>query len=254
MLTFTLQCVVTVLVLAFGALALDVGRRLRATVPFHAAGWTVSGAAFVVHGVSKGAQNVFGFLALQAGSPSPVMSRYLAWAPVFDHGRTFLMLAMCVALLALAFVRSADSRPYWRAAYGGMALGLLVGGVMGASQGELIGGVHFPAVAVWDVVELLVLMGALFALLLTNRADRHLWASQAAYALSLSLGVFWFTMLSWIDTPGVWRLPTWSVHSVRVVIHFAMLVLVVYRARAVHGGRHVPGLSESARPVAPMLG
>jgi len=246
-LTWWLQCVNTLLLLATALLCVRVGRRV---VPgYHAAGWRLAGAAFLVHALSLVVQNTFGGMALAAGSASPVSEAYLRWDPVLNHGRTFLLVGMLLALLLLAVYRRQPDQQYWRISAGLLAAGLAAGTLIGVFEGRFTEAGHYFAVAIWDGVELLLLMVALFAHLLTSRIDRALWTLLTAYGSTLALGVFWFALLTRLGTPG-WTPPLWTAQLPRLACHLVMLAAAWWRLRAALRGRRVPGMMELAsRPV-----
>lgn len=249
MLTFALQCLVTLCVLVFGCLALLVARH-PGTNAFHRAAWITAGVAFAEHGVNKGIQNVWGFAALRAGAGSPVLESYLLWMPAFNHSRTMLMVGMCLVLGALCVRRTPPDRRFWIRAGVTMLVGLLAGATLGVLEKGFAVGPHHAAVAVLDVVELLVVLATLFALLVTNRTDRHLWSGLAFYACSIALSTFWFSALSAWGTLGAWTPPVWSTHVMRLVTHLLLVGFAARRLYHVRRGVAVGGFMDARRPVA----
>jgi hypothetical protein len=247
MLTFALQLVVTACALVFGGIALDVVRRTRGGDAYYRTGWMIAGVAFAVHGIDKAAQNAWGWLALQAGSGSATMAGYLLWAPVFNHSRTFLMLGMCAALAWMCVPRVTPDRRFWVRAWAVMGIGLVAGALVGAQEGGFIPALHMSAVAKWDVVELLVLLGTLFALLLTSRADRHLWSGLTLYASSIAISTFFFTVLAAFGAPGTWTPPTWQLQSIRAVLHLLLVAFALRRWVLARRNAPATGLIDSPR-------
>jgi len=252
-LTFKLQCVNNVVLLGSALLCLRAGL-LALPNPYHRAAWRLTGAGFLVHALDLAVQHAFGGVALAAGSKSAAMNAYLEWFPVFNHGRTFLIVGLLLGLLLLAAYRREPDARFWRVAAALMAVGFVVGTVLGVAEGRFTNGGHYSAVSVWDMIELLLLMATLFTLLLTSRADRALWGLLSAYGLSLALGVFSFTLLSQIGVMDAWHPPPWTLQAERMVCHLMMVGFATWRVAAAKRGRKVPAMLEhSARPV-PTIG
>lgn len=260
-LAFLLQCGVAGLILAFAVLALAVARRMEpgAGGGFHRPAWALTGAAYLVHGVNAAAQQLWGGLALEAGRESALMASFTTAAPIFNHSRTGLLFGLYAALLWLAVRRTPPDRTFRWAAGGAVALGMAAGALVGWLEGGLGGGPlpfvrHYASVAVWDSVELGLVLAALFALLLSGRADRLLWAALSLYATSLALGALWFTMLSFLRDPAVWTPPVWSLQAMRIVFRLLMVLVAAHRLRLALRGVRVPALSDRVEARAVSLG
>jgi uncharacterized membrane protein len=239
-LTFTLQVVTAVLILATAVMALRIPAG-HGTVFFDAA-WKLTGVAFLLHAIDIVAQNAFGGMALAAGTHSGVMSAYLRVAPLFNHSRTFLLDGYFAALVVLAlYPRSPDAR-FWRVATALLVLGFSAGVGLGWGEGSLLESVHYSTVAIWDVVELMVLMVSLFIVLLRDRADRLLWLFWTGYGLSLALGIFWFSVLSQLRAEHAWTPPAWTISAQRIVFYSIMLVAAVRRGRDARAGVPARGM------------
>ena len=252
-LTFILQCVNNAFLLGSALLCLHAGR-LALPNPYHRAAWRLAGAGFLVHALDLVVQHVFGGVALTAGNESATMHAYLLWLPILNHGRTFLIVGLLLGLLLLAAYRREPDARFWRVAAALMAVGFVVGTVLGVAEGRFTNAGHYSAVSVWDMIELLLLMATLFTLLLTSRADRALWGLLSAYGLSLALGVFSFTLLSQIGVMDAWHPPPWTLQAERMVCHLMMVGFATWRVAAAKRGRKVPAMLEhSARPV-PTIG
>jgi hypothetical protein len=250
--TFVLQCVNSVLLLASALLCLSVSR-FPSPNPYHRAGWRLTGAAFLVHGVDLLVQNVFGGIALAGGAGSGAMDAYLEWMPLLNHSRTFLLDGLLLGLLLLAAYRSAPDRRFWRIAAGLLAAGFVAGTALGIAEGRFTEAGHYSAVSVWDVAELLLLMATLFAFLLTSRADRALWGLLSAYGISLALGVFSFTLLTQIGMVDSWHPPPWSVQVQRMVFHLMMVAFAAWRVGAARRGTPVSAMLERTRRPVPSI-
>jgi hypothetical protein len=243
-LTFFLQCAVTALLVTTAVLCLRIPA--GSLNPFYDASWRLTGVALLLHSSDKLLQNVFGGAAMLAGSGSPVMAAYLRAAPLFNHSRTFLLDGYFVALVVLALYPRKPDAFFWRVAAAALALGFAAGVGLGWGEGSLLESAHYTTVALWDVVELLVLMGSLFIVLLKDRADRYLWALWSAYGLSLALGIFWFMVLAQVRIAGAWVPPAWTVHAMRVMSCAIMLGSVALRLRRARAGVATRGMLEPA--------
>jgi hypothetical protein len=251
-LTFWLQWFTALELAAVAAFSLAAGRQ-RASAPWHAAAWTLNGTAFSIFAVDPRVQLAFGSAAMLAGGRSATMTAYLRWAPAFNHSRTFLMVAALVLLLTAA-TRATPSRRFAPAGIAILAGGLLLGGAAGLAEGGFLESVHYTAVAVGDVAELILLLGTLFVLLLSNRVDRYLWTLLAAYGCSLALGIFWFSLFAQIRIARSWHPAPWSLNLVWVVLYGVMLALAFRRWRVGRTGRPVYGMLGPHGPQLGMIG
>lgn len=249
-LTFLLQCINSVVLLTAAVLCLRVAAGSPSGNPFHDTAWKVVGVAFLWHAACDALQNVFGGIALRAGMTSPAMDTYKVWMPVMNHSRTFLLDGLALGLLGLALYRGLPDRRFWRGVAAVLAAGFAAGVALGMREGGFTGGGHYSAVAIWDVIELIALLSAMFGLLLTNRADRLLWAFLAAYGLRLALGIFWFTVLAQKDQPGAWHPPTWTLNALRIGLGLVMIAAALRRLHQHRRGRPVHGML--GRPIAPV--
>lgn len=249
MLTFTLQCVNWFLV---GTAALLCLRVRVPENPHRQAAWRLTGIAFLWHALSTMLQNVFGGTAMAVGNESAVMEAYLKASPAMNHSRTFLLFGFLAALLALSFLRGNPGRGFWRAAWTLMAVGFVAGAAIGHFEGLFTEPTHYSAVAVWDVVELVLLMAAMFSLLLSNRADRLLWAFLSAYGLALALGIFWFTLLAQLKL-NTWTPSVWTIHAMRVFFDLVMIACVAWRLVLQRRGKTVVGMAESRATPLPLM-
>jgi hypothetical protein len=240
MLTFALQVVGCLLLLITGAAALAVGLRARVGDTYHLAAWRATGVTFLLEGISVSAQNAFGGAALHAGSTSAVMQAYFVMLPVFNHSRTFMVTEALLALAWLGVHRAPVTGRFWSALAALLCIGTVVGAAIGFHEGPFTRTGHVPAVAGWDLMELLVILPVLFLLLVTNRIDRLLWALLGAYAASLALGIFWFLMLGQI-APG-WTPTNWSRVAVQDLLYVGMAVSGLARWGAARAGRNVHGM------------
>lgn len=244
MLTMFLQVAVTAGFLVFGLASLGVGEKIWHTRRESACAWWLTGAAFTLHALSKGSQNLFGILALRRGAASSTMEDYLVWNPIFNHSRTFHLLAFLGVLAFLLWRPGPFERSFLKWGTLIMAGGILAGGVLGWAEGEFTELFHYAAVARWDIVELLLLLGVLFGGMTTGKFDRLLWFALCVYAFSLALNVLWFAALSRIQMPGEWAPRPWAVHLYRLILTVAFAAIALQRLKLARRGRPVRPLIE----------
>lgn len=253
MLTFTLQCVNSLVLLAAALLCLRVAAASPSGNAFHDTAWKVVGVAFLWHATCDALQNVFGGIAIHAGNKSATMATYIAWTPVMNHSRTFLLDGLAVGLLVLAFYRGVPDRRFWRIVMAVLAVGFAAGIALGVHEGPFVPDRHYSQVAIWDEIELIALLSALFALLLSNRGDRLLWGFLATYGLRLALGIFWFTVLAQKDQPGAWHPPAWTLAALRIGLGLVMVAAALRRLQLHRRGRTVHGMLGRPVTATPML-
>ena len=207
------QLAAALLKLAFGGLSLAIGRRLRGQG--RGAAWTLTGIALVLSGASSVAHSAFAGWAVAAGPGSAVYENFLRWSPIGNHSRSLQAVAMGGLLLALLLRRTEPGRRWWAAAVGVLLLGAGAGAVLATAEGPFVAGRHFPLVALYDMVELLMLLGALMVGVARQTIDRLLWYCLGIYALRMALNVLWASAMAWGQTPEMWRPSTIVITSSR---------------------------------------
>ena len=251
MTTLLLQHLGVLLFLVFAGLALAIGRITLQAPPFHRAAWQLVGAAFGLLALNMTVHGAFGTLAYVRGAQSRTLADYLVWNAVFNHSRTVAALGFCVALTGLMLARGQRPGARFPLAAGiAVGGGMLVGALIGWREPSFTALRHYSAIAQGDVILLLLLLGVLFAGVLSSRVDRLLWFVLSIYAFSVALNVLWFAAFSRVDTPGQWAPRPWVIQLYRVVLTSVMVLLAAYRLRLALRGRAVRGLGE--RPEARM--
>lgn len=245
MITLILQNAVTVLIWVLALSAFAVYRRVPpAGVRERPIAWLITGIAFTAHALNKSIQGVFGIRAFIAGSGTPEWDTILFWNPIFNHSRTFLLLAYCGVICHLSLRKGPLHPRYLQLTGVALAVGTVVGGLLGWGELGFTELRHYSAVARWDVVEMLVLLGTLFAAMLGMRIDRVLWGLLGVYAFSLALNVLWFAAFSRTGMPGQWAPRPWEIQAYRVVLFAMMAALAVYRLWKARRGIMVRALLE----------
>lgn len=241
MLTLVFQWAAIIAYAVFGVLALLVGRRDRRAPAEHAMAWSLTGVAFTFHAANVGTQAGFGTLAYVSGAGTRVYDAYIGLSPLFNHSRTFALVAFAAALMVLAR-RPVLPERFLRLATAAILASAAVGAFVGSAEGGFLPSRHFVAVALWDVVELLIMLVALFVLLLGSRADRLLWYALCVYVFSLALNVVWFAALSRWGVPGEWSPKPWHAQLYRFLLTSLMVVLAARRLMLWRQGKSPPGL------------
>lgn len=244
MLTLFLQSGLSIILLLFGSMALVIARRgTTCSDPIRAA-WFLTGVTFVIFSLHHSIQNVGAMWAFLAGPDTVVYSRYLMWAPVGNHSRTFLGVAFHGALVILVSRSKAPTRRFWTLTFVAFFSAMCLGGLFGWTERLREFEAHYSATALLDIVGLVLLLWALFVASVKGTMDRLHWLCIATYALMLVLGVLWHTALVWIRVPGAWAPSPLHMHVYRVVLGGVMVAVAAYRIGLANRGVYVPGLFE----------
>lgn len=239
--SIVLQWLVTVLFFLFGGVCIAVGRGLATTWSTNRKAWLLTGIAFALYGVNRLVQNSVGSWAYFAGPGTPIYDFYLSLAPVANHSRSFAVMAYLGSLLLLVTWARADRPRFVHAATVVLLLSMVLGGLFGWMEGSLLEQVHYSAVAVLNVIQLVLILSMLLVALMADAFDRLLWSSLSAYALSLALGSLWFAVLA---GTGFWWTPApWHMHAYRTVIYLLMVACAARRLVLLRRGARVPGLA-----------
>lgn len=254
MTTLFFQCAVALLALAMGVLGLKVARALPPDAPvLHRLSWEVVGLVFLLGAVSSIFQNVFAVIAVRAGNGSPAWNSYAVWAPVGNYGRTLAksMLSLLLCLLPLAH---RVTLPRARlVAIGASVVMFAVGTALGLMEGPLRMSVHFSMYSVFETVELVLLLIALFVAVQTSSMDRLLWAAMALYAARQALNALSYGALAWWGTDGRWAPSGLHIHVMGVIGYVVMAYLSWKRILLARRGVPVPGMFDLAPQPRPSL-
>ncbi len=256
MTTLLLQCLVAVLTLAFGMMALEVARRAPDAPELHRAAWVLTGTVFTILGINSAIHNCIAApWAYFAGKGSAELKLYMLFSPVANHSRGFLMLAYGAMMIGIVRVSRLAGRHVGRLAVLVGVVSMIVGGVVGFREGSLIRATHYTATTVTDAAELILLLGALFVGIVWNTTDRLLWGALVIFTVHELLDVPWFSAMAWADVPGAWRPSPRYLHLYASVAYLLMIVATDRRIRLARRGVRVPGLFEfPQRAVGSMLG
>ena len=253
-LTLTLQAAAALSFVAFGLLSVAVHRRTPGARADHRLSWLLIGGGFTLHGLALLFHTLWAVAAYVAGSGADLYETFLVWTAPMNHSRTFLLLGLTFAILAHAMLPHPRSRRFAGGAAVLIGAGFAGGLVVGRVEPEMSALTHFSAVATWDVVQLVVLLVALFVALLTSRMDRYAWTALAVYAFSLALNVMWLAALSRTDLPGEWAPRPWMIAAYRLVLTLAMVAVAVRRLQLARRGVPVSALMDSSPSRLRMVG
>jgi hypothetical protein len=242
MLMMGLQWAFSVVVVVLCGVAFRIGRHRSAVDALHPAAWTLTGIAFVPYTACMVLQNAWGTWAMVAGGRSAAMESYLLWAPAMNHSRTFVLIAFFALLAWFMLRRDPPTAPVWWGAVGVLALGAAFGVWIGWREGSMVMSTHFTRVALWDAVELVVVLAALFVALATDRVDRYLWAVLAVFGAVVAINILMYAFLALIDDPRVWSPHPWAMGTYRLALAAVMLAIALRRLALASRGVPVAGL------------
>jgi hypothetical protein len=243
--TLTLQAVHSILFLAFGLTAYAAALRIARRGGGSDAWWHVAGITFAVQGVNGLLQDVLATRAYFAGQGAPAYEAYMWFAPLANHSRTFVMFTFCVSLSYFVLRRLPPLRD--RSLFALILLGMAAGAAYGFMEGSFDRRTHYTAVALLNVLELVSLLGLLYALLVRETSDRLLWGALATYAFGIALNIFWMIGLTNIGV--AWSPAPWHMAAYRVVLAGIMVAFAVRRLRLAGRGERVRGFDRQVNPL-----
>jgi hypothetical protein len=178
-----MQLVFAMMTLGFGVLALRVaprpGRNLRLGA------WHLTGATFTTIGAVATAAGV---LAIPAAMRHPGDAYYEFWTRFMTIGndaRGFAVFGFALALLDMMARRR--SAPAGRVVAWGLVVLLAVGAAVGVVEGAFTGSRQHSVIALVSGATVMVLFAALYAGMVHNSIDWHLWVALGIYAVRESL-------------------------------------------------------------------
>lgn len=250
MLVMGLQWAFNLVAIFLVPVTLRIGRYRSSTDPLHPAAWTLTGIAFVPYALCMTLQHGFGTWAMVAGNDSAVMARYMEWSPALNHSRTFLLVAFFALLTWFTVRRTAPTPRTWAGVAAGLGAGFAFGVWMGLHEGALVVATHFTRVAIWDALELAVVLATLFLGLVTNRVDRYLWALLAVFGAVVAFNILFYAALSLMGDPRVWSPPPAMMGFYRLALVLVMLAVAMRRLSLARRGVPVAGLLGGPRGAA----
>jgi hypothetical protein len=238
--TLVLQTLVAALLVVFAIVCAAIARRARG-VGAQQTSWRIMAGVFGAYAAVYLAHALFAVAAYVLGPGARVFSAYLAVTPALNHSRTFLLFVL-YALLGMVALRAPHARLSSAIVAGTIGLALAAGASLGMAEGALDVARHFPTTAAMDTAGFLMLGVVLILAIHRDSMDRLLWIALALHATSIVVGILYFTVLAWFDTPGAWRPPSWHIHLIRTLLIAGQIAIAVWRFRIEARGGPVPGL------------
>lgn len=256
MVTLLMQCVVAILTIVFGVVALRASRFVPAGSDLHREAWWVTGAVFTILGISTFLQLCIGApWAYFSGAGSPVYEAYMVVMPIGNHSRGVLVVAYGAMMAGLGLVHARFSQRLGAFVFVTSFAAMAAGALVGWREGPLVQVTHWTATAISDSAELIFLLAALFIGVVWNTTDRLLWIALVIFTAHELFDVAWYSALAWSDVPGAWRPSPTYIHLYASVAYLLMIVLADRRIRLARRGVRVPGLIElPERATSSMLG
>lgn len=256
MATLVMQCVVAVLTLAFGLVAVRVAFKVPSNPELPRAAWLVTGIVFTVLGISTAVHNCIAApWAYLSGPGTPAYELFLRWSPVGNHSRGLVVVAYGMIMAGLVVVRRVVRGHYTAATLGVSAVAMTLGGMVGWREGPLVRSTHYTAMAVSDAAELILLFSALLVGVIWNTTDRLLWVSLVIFTVHELFDVTLYTALAWGGVPGAWRPRAVYIHLYASIAYLVMIGLALRRAKLASRGAPVPGLLDlPAQAKEPLMG
>jgi hypothetical protein len=244
------QVSMSLTVLAFAIAALRVAGALPGHAHGYAYAWRLTGWALLVAGSNSLGHDLFAIIGFRGGPDSQAWNAVLHWHPILNHSRTFLLTTYCVVLAVILYrvrARGVAPPPVHRAMMVVLA-GMVLGGIVGWSEPVFTPLFHYSAVAVFDIMELLAIMG-LLGVGLIGGMDRALWIAMGTNGFVSALSVLLFAAVSQIDVPQQWWPHPLHVQMAKVVLHALMVVIAVRHLYRVRQGRPVRALLDGPREI-----
>lgn len=254
--TLTAQAAMSVCVLLFALLALQIARRVPADQPAFRYAWALTGASFLARGLNSLFHDVFATTGYLSGPDSRAWAAVLVWHPILNDSRTFLLIAYCIVFL-VALLRAGRNAPLppLRSAMAIILAGMLLGAVVGWQEAAFSGETHYTMVAVLDIAAMFAMFAILFVGLSTATLDRNLWACLGIYTFILALSALSFAFLSRVDVVGEWAPRASTLQSIKALLYVG-LDAVAFRAwiKVRNGKRLRPFIEDRPfRPAVPSL-
>jgi hypothetical protein len=256
MLTLAAQTATGLCLLVFALYALRVAREIAPSAIAFRFGWVLTGGAFLIQAVNLLFHNLLSIAAYVGGEGSAAW-RVISWHPIFNHSRTFLLAAFC-GVLCMGLVRAGRRAPLPTArTWIPMLLGgMVLGGIVGLNEEAFSASTHYSAVALWDMVELLLMLSVLFVGMVTGRMERTLWFCLGVNAFVLAISVLTFAALTQIDVGGQWVPRPWHVQMAKVPLYLLMIAIARRQLWRVRNGRPMrsfiePPTSQAVLPSMP---
>lgn len=252
MLTLVFDCAATALKLAFALFAFWIARTDREQSAVRRAAWSLTGLAFLMAVTGQIVQSYFQIKAFFAGPGMAVYESYLRWAPAANHSRTLLAIVFGILLGSLALSRWWQKPAASMLAAAALVAGMVFGAALGWAEGSLIQARHFTNAASLDVIELLVMLGALILAAARDTTDRYLWLCLAIYSVRGALHTVSLAALAWDGVEDAWAPQPWVVQFHIFVAYVAISGLALRRLVLARRGVTSPAVLASVDRTHPL--
>ncbi|CAN5626651.1 hypothetical protein BH23GEM8_BH23GEM8_01880 [soil metagenome] len=229
MLTLTLTTVAAVLKMVFAGIAAAIVLRCRQDGSMAMTAWRWALGAFLVSGLSGVFQAVWAVMAVRGGAGSDVWDSYMEWMPAMNYSRFTVMVGCGITLAALPFlpVRARDISLTIICLVSTVLL--LPGIAAGMIEGAYVGERHAPNLAVWQVVETVALLAALFSAVVRQTMDSWLWLALCIYAIRQAANAIIWAASTTYGVEGAWHAPFWMSAAVGITMWSIMIGMAVKR-------------------------
>lgn len=247
------QFAMSLAMIAFAVLALFIARAIPGHERRFEYAWALTGWSFLLSGSNSLFHDVFSLIGFRGGENSAAWAAVLAWHPVLNHSRTFLLTAFCVVLAVILYRAGAGGAPPpLRRSMAFVAGGMVLGGLVGWWEPDFSNYTHYSAVAVLDVMEMLAFMVLLMVGITSGGLDRALWACLGLNGFILALSVLMFAAAAHLGVVGQWAPRPVHVQTLKTVLRCLILAVAVQHLIRVRQGRPVRGLLDEPRRPAGM--
>lgn len=240
--TLVVQLVFSSLTLAFGILSIRVaprpGRGLRCDA------WHMSGVTFTTIGAIATLAAVAAFPAVAAGPGSPFYERFLTFSTIGNDARGIAVFGFALALFHVTFRRR--PAPPARLEAAGLATMLVIGAGLGVLEGAFVPARQFGVMSMIGAATIFALFAALYAALVSNAMDWHLWAALAVYTVRESVNTVTQAAISLGYLSQAWRPASPLMLWAGAISLVGMIWCTLVRLGVARGG-DPPGLLERLR-------
>jgi hypothetical protein len=227
MLTLILSDLAVVLKMVFVGITAVIVLRSRHDPSLAITAWRWVLGAFLASGISGVVQAIWARMAITGGADSAVWDSYMDWMPAMNYSRFTVMAGMGVALAALPFLparaRNISSITIFLIS---TAL-LLPGTAAGLHEGAFVNARHVTNLAIWQVVETIALLAALFSAVTRQFMDSWLWLCLCVYAVRQAVNAVIWAASTTVE--GAWHAPFWTGPAVGVAMWSIMIGLALRR-------------------------
>jgi hypothetical protein len=229
MLTLTLSTISAGLKMVFVGIAAAIVSRCRQDRSTAMTAWRWALGAFLLSGLSGVFQAVWGLMAVAGGAGSAVWDAYMEWMPAMNYSRYTVMVGCGFALAALPFLPARARDISFTTICLVSTLLILLGIAAGLIEGPYVNQRHATNLAIWQVVETVALLAALFAAVVRQAMDSWLWLCLCVYAIRQAANALIWAASTTTGEDGAWHAPLWMSAAVGVTMWSIMIGLAVRR-------------------------